>query len=169
MIILGLDPGIARTGFGVLDTTKSQPYICCGCLTTPAHQPTADRLLTLGQNLNTVINKYKPKKAAIEKIFFGTNSKTAILTAQARGVLLYILRQHSIITQSLTPLQIKSQLTGYGQADKNQMQEMVMRRLSLSTIPQPDDAADALAAALCLINSQQSLQKTTTRASLTHP
>lgn len=169
MIILGLDPGIARTGFGVLDTAKSQPFICCGCLTTPPHQPTADRLLTLGQNLNTIINKYKPNKAVIEKIFFGANSKTAILTAQARGVLLYILRQHNIITQSLTPLQIKSQLTGYGQADKSQIQEMVMRRLNLTTIPKPDDAADALAAALCVIRDKQSLQKTTTHASLTHP
>jgi crossover junction endodeoxyribonuclease RuvC len=168
MIILGLDPGIARTGFGVLDTTKPQSYICCGCLTTPAHQPTADRLLTLGQNLNTLINKYKPNKAVIEKIFFGNNSKTAILTAQARGVMLYILREHNIITESLTPLQIKSQLTGYGQADKKQMQQMIMRRLNLNSIPQPDDAADALAAALCSINPKQTLQKSTTHASLTH-
>ncbi len=169
MIILGLDPGIARTGFGVINTTKPYPFICCGCLTTPSHQRTADRLLTLGQNLNDLINKHKPDKAIVEKIFFGANSKTAILTAQARGVLLYILRQHHITTQSLTPLQIKSQLTGYGRADKKQMQTMVMRQLNLNTVPSPDDAADALAAALCLINTKQGLPKTVTRASLTHP
>lgn len=155
MIILGLDPGIARTGFGILDTAKPQSFICCGCLTTPSHQPTADRLLTLGQNLNALLDKYKPSKAVVEKIFFGANSKTAILTAQARGVLLYILRQHHVSTQSLTPLQIKSQLTGYGQADKNQVQTMVMRLLNLTTVPSPDDAADALAAALCLANRRE--------------
>lgn len=173
MIILGLDPGIARTGFGVLNTAKPQSFVCCGCLTTSSHQPTADRLLTLGQNLNTILDKYKPAKAVVEKIFFGANSKTAILTAQAGGVLLYILRQHHITTLSLTPLQIKSQLTGYGQADKNQVQTMIMRLLNLNTIPRPDDAADALAAALCLantklVNSKQNLPKAATHASLTH-
>ena len=168
MIILGLDPGIARTGFGVLNTAKSQSFVCCGCLTTSSRQPTADRLLALGQSLNATLDKYKPDKAVIEKIFFGANSKTAIVTAQARGVLLYILRQRKITTLSLTPLQIKSQLTGYGQADKSQVQAMVMRLLNLNTIPRPDDAADALAAALCLASTKQGLQKTATHASLTH-
>jgi len=169
MIILGLDPGIARTGFGVLNTAKAQSFISCGCLTTPPHQPTADRLLTLGQNLNALLDKFKPDQAVIEKIFFGANSKTAILTAQARGVLLYILRQRHISTRSLTPLQIKSQLTGYGQADKQQVQTMVMHLLDLNTVPTPDDAADALAAALCLANSKPDLQKTAARVSLTRP
>jgi crossover junction endodeoxyribonuclease RuvC len=148
MTILGLDPGIGRTGFAVLDTDQASLFVRCGCLVVPP-QPVADRLHELGKDLTKLIKHAKPDHAVVEKVFFGKNAKTAMLTAQARGVLIYVLRQHHIPVASLTPLQIKAQLTGYGQADKQQVQTTVRRRLNLSAAPQ-DDAADALAAALCL-------------------
>lgn len=149
MIILGLDPGIARTGFGVLDTQKPDMFVRCGCLTTSPLETLENRLITLGEDLEAIINKVHPDVAVVEQIFFGKNTKTAIQTAQVRGVLLYILRKHHITIESLTPLQIKSRLTGYGAAKKQQIQAVVQRQLRLTQLPQPDDAADALAAALC--------------------
>jgi crossover junction endodeoxyribonuclease RuvC len=150
MVIIGLDPGLARTGFGAIDTERANPYLRCGCLTTPAGQGVAERLQSIGQDLTTLIAEIKPQLAVVETVFFGTNAKTAMLTAETRGVLLYVLRQNNIPVRSLTPLQIKSRLTGYGQADKHQVQHLVTRRLHLTVPPQPDDAADALAAALCV-------------------
>lgn len=160
MIILGLDPGLARTGFGVLDTNKKNLFVRCGCITTPATQTIADRLSILGQDLAALIAATKPDRAIVEEIFFGNNKKTAMITAQARGVALYILREHHISIRSITPLQIKSRLCGFGQATKQQVQKMVVARLGLTTTPQPDDAADGLAAALCAIEQNQ-LQKVT--------
>jgi len=150
MIILGLDPGIARTGFGVIDTSQSSQYVRCGCLTTPQYLDLEDRLAMLGQDLVKLLADTSIDQAVIEQVFFGRNAKTAMLTAQARGVLIYELRTHHIPVESLTPLQIKSRLTGYGQADKHQVQSQVMQRLGLSHLPEPDDAADALAAALSI-------------------
>jgi crossover junction endodeoxyribonuclease RuvC len=154
MTILGLDPGIGRTGFAVLDTAHDNLVVRCGCLTTP-QDSLGDRLHTLGTDLEHLIESTHPHQAVVEEVFFGKNEKTAMLTAQARGTLLYVLRLHRIPITSLTPLQIKSQLTGYGRADKKQVQAVVTRRLGLATPPQPDDAADALAAALCLADRQQ--------------
>lgn len=148
MIILGLDPGIARTGYGLIEAAGAPTLLRCGCLTTPPGGDIADRLVTLGQDLATLLTQIKPEQAVVESIFFGANSTTAMATAQARGVLLYILRRHHIPIQALTPLQIKSRLTGSGRATKHQMQRVVMQRLHLSIAPSPDDAADALAAAL---------------------
>lgn len=150
MIILGLDPGIGRTGFGVIDTTTPERFIRCGCLTTPQSAALEDRLQTLGEDLTALITETNPDIAVVEQIFFGKNHKTAMLTAQARGVLVYVLRQHHISVQTLTPLQIKSRLTGYGAASKAQVQAAVRQQLRLSAPPTPDDAADALAAALCV-------------------
>lgn len=150
MIILGLDPGIGRTGFGVLDTMRKELFVRCGVLTTPTHGAEEDRLVTLGSDLEKLIKDTKPDIAVVEKIFFGSNVKTAVSTAQARGVLLYVLRKHHIAIETLTPLQIKSRLTGYGRAGKQQMQTIVVKRLRLTQPPRPDDAADALAAALCI-------------------
>ncbi len=150
MIVLGLDPGIARTGFGVIDTNAPELFIRCGIISTPAHTGVEDRLLQLGEDLTQIITDAKPDTAVVESIFFGNNKKTAMLTAQARGVLLYILRQHHITIESLTPLQIKSRLTGYGSASKEQIQSVVTQQLKLTAIPKPDDAADALAAALSI-------------------
>jgi crossover junction endodeoxyribonuclease RuvC len=150
MTILGLDPGIARTGFGIIDTAKPSLFVRCGCLTTPASMASEDRLLTIGQDLRTLLRETRPDLAVVETVFFGSNTTTAMVTAQTRGVLLFVLREHHIPVHSLTPLQIKSRLTGYGAADKYQVQQLVTRRLKLHAVPQPDDAADALAAALCV-------------------
>lgn len=154
MIVLGLDPGIARTGFGILNTVQSQSYVSCGCITTLPQENSAARLLQIGQGVTSLIIKYKPDMAVIEDIFFNTNTTTAILTAQVRGVLLYVLQKHNVHSTSLTPLQIKSQLTGYGRADKKQVQSVIQQRLNLDSAPQPDDAADALAAALCVVDKR---------------
>ena len=153
MIILGLDPGIARTGFGLVTAQPSIEYIRCGCLTTEKGLSTADRLLELASDLENLIASHYPQIAVVESVFFGKNHKTAMLTAQTRGVLLYILRKNNVTIEELTPLQIKSRLTGYGTATKQQVQAVVTDRLNLSQTPEPDDAADALAAALCHIES----------------
>jgi len=154
MIILGLDPGLARTGFGLIDFKDEPVYKSCGIISTPANQPLADRLTQLGQDLTKLIEQYKPDYAAVEELYFGNNKKTAIAVSHARGVLLYLLRQHHIPIHSFTPLQIKSQLTGYGAADKQQIQYVVTSQLKLTTPPEPDDAADALACALCLATNK---------------
>ena len=148
MFILGLDPGIARTGFGVVDAATSS-YVSCGCLTTPAGLSEPDRLEMLGSDLTALLERFRPERAVVETVLFGNNAKTAMQTAEVRGVLCYVLRQHRVAVHSLTPLQIKSRLTGYGAAEKQQIQQVVQQRLSLDAVPQPDDAADALAAALC--------------------
>lgn len=157
MIILGLDPGLARTGYGFLDTAQPQPFVTCGCLTTPAGTNPADRLLQLGQDLTQLIKQYHPDVAVLEQVFFNTNSTTAMITAQARGVLIFVLRQHRVPVRSLTPLQIKSRITGFGHAQKKQVQKVIKERLNLDSLPQPDDAADALAAALCLVDNKYQL------------
>jgi crossover junction endodeoxyribonuclease RuvC len=149
MIILGLDPGIARTGYGIVDTSQKNQFISCGCITTPSTDTLENRLASIASDLTQIIREHKPVAAVVEQIFFGTNVKTAITTAHIRGVLLYVLQIHNIAIQTLTPLQIKSRLTGYGSASKEQMQRAVQQQLRLTDIPRPDDAADALAAALC--------------------
>lgn len=158
MVILGLDPGIARTGFGLIAPRAAQPLIRCGCLTTSPTQAVEDRLFTIGQDLTALLAAHHPNLAVIEEIFFGTNTSTAMVTAHTRGVLLYILRQHHIPIYNLTPLQIKSRLTGYGAASKQQVQAVVTQRLHLLAPPQPDDAADALAAALCVAEESMALR-----------
>lgn len=151
MIILGLDPGIARTGYGVVDTSKKTPFIRCGCITTLPIYSLEERLITIVQDVNRIVDENKVDVAVVEEIFFGNNKKTAMVTAHVRGVLLYALASRNITIQSMTPLQIKSRLTGYGAASKEQMQRAITQQLHLTGPPQPDDAADALAAALCAI------------------
>lgn len=149
MIILGLDPGIGRCGFGVIDTAKADQYVRAGCITTLQADSESTRLAQLGADLEHIIRETHPDAAVVEALFFGKNHKTAMAVSQARGVLLYVLEQHGIPVQSLTPLQIKSRLTGYGNAPKEQIQHVITRQLHLDAVPTPDDAADALAAALC--------------------
>lgn len=151
MIILGLDPGIARTGYGVVDTSKKTPFIRCGCITTLPIYSLEERLITIAQDVNRIVDENRVDVAVVEEIFFGNNKKTAMVTAHVRGVLLYALASQNITIQSMTPLQIKSRLTGYGAASKEQMQRAITKQLHLTRPPQPDDAADALAAALCAI------------------
>ncbi|OGY36722.1 MAG: crossover junction endodeoxyribonuclease RuvC [Candidatus Andersenbacteria bacterium RIFCSPHIGHO2_12_FULL_45_11b] len=149
MIILGLDPGIARTGYGIINTKEIHQFVQCGCITTLPIHALEHRLNDIADDLTSIITTHRPDIAIVEEIFFGKNAKTAISTAHVRGVLLQILTAHHIPIQGLTPLQIKSRLTGYGAATKAQIQHVITRQLHLSHIPQPDDAADALAAALC--------------------
>lgn len=149
MIILGLDPGIARTGYGVIDTSKPQQFVRCGCITTLPTQEQHHRLLDIAHDLNKILTTHQPDIAVVEQLFFGKNKKTAMSVAHVRGVLLYVLTKHGVEIQELTPLQIKSRLTGYGAASKTQVQHVIQKHLHLSSVPQPDDAADALAAALC--------------------
>lgn len=151
MIILGLDPGIARTGFGVLDAAAKNMFVRCGCIVTDDHLPLPERLTQLALDLTKLLRDARPDLAVVEQIFFGTNRKTAFATAQARGVILHIVHSHHVPIESLTPLQIKSRLTGFGAADKQQVQNMVRSQLRLTRAPQSDDAADALAAALCFV------------------
>jgi len=149
MIILGLDPGTARVGWGVITTqgtaTESVAY---GLIETDKDMEPADRLKDIYDALNTLITQYKPDVVSIEDLFFATNAKTAIAVGQARGVLLLVCALHHIKTASYAPLAIKRCITGDGKADKQQVQYMITKQLHLNEIPKPDDVADALAIAL---------------------
>jgi len=156
--VLGIDPGTATTGWAVVEEIKKNPrLVACGCINTSKFNSDADRLVEIGHDLAELIKKYKPQEAAIEDLFFFKNLKTAITVAQARGVILYEIKKNLIPLFSYTPLQVKQALTGYGRADKNQMQEMVKNILKLKCIPKPDDAADAVAIAICHLNSRKTL------------
>lgn len=148
--ILGIDPGTGICGFGVVNfTTHKQPYmITAGVIATPAHTPLADRLLDIFDSLNQIIDETHPDEVSIEKLFFNQNITTGISVAEARGVVILVARQHNLPIYEYTPLQIKQTLTGYGKADKKQMQESVRQYLNMRDIVKPDDAADALAAAI---------------------
>ena len=148
MIILGLDPGLARTGWGLLDTTKRSPHISSGCFTTEPPDTTGQRLAIIAADLTTLLKQHRVDVAVLEQVYFGANATTAMLTANVHGVLLYLLQQHSIPVSTVTPLQIKKHLTDYGFATKSDIQHAITKRLNLATPPQPDDAADALAAAV---------------------
>lgn len=150
MIILGVDPGTATTGYGIIRKERDALVdIDFGCIKTPSSLETPERLKYLQQGITGVIKKHRPDAAAIEKLFFTTNAKTAISVAQARGVVLETLASSCIAIHEYTPLQIKQAVTGYGKADKTQVQKMVKVLLGLNEIPKPDDAADALATAIC--------------------
>jgi crossover junction endodeoxyribonuclease RuvC len=148
--ILGIDPGTGILGFGVVDVEKGRAPVMvdAGVVTTPAHTPLPDRLLDIYESLSEIIRELKPEVMAIEKLFFARNITTAISVAEARGVVELVARQNGVRIAEYTPLQIKQTLTGYGRAEKKQMQEMVRRELGLEVAPKPDDAADALAVAL---------------------
>lgn len=148
--ILGIDPGTGICGFGVVNfTTHKQPcMITAGVIATPAHTPLADRLLDIFDSLNQIIDETHPDEVSIEKLFFNQNITTGISVAEARGVVILVARQHNLPIYEYTPLQIKQTLTGYGKADKKQMQESVRQYLNMRDIVKPDDAADALAAAI---------------------
>lgn len=150
MIILGIDPGYAITGYAFLSSHKGKFEILdYGVLQTPSHHPFDFRLLTLYEELSKLIQKYQPHVVAVEELFFYKNRTTAIGTAQARGVLVLACAKENLPIFEYTPMQVKLALTGYGLADKKQMQNMVKLLLKMETLPKPDDAADALAIALC--------------------
>jgi crossover junction endodeoxyribonuclease RuvC len=149
MRILGVDPGTAIMGFGVIETgVNSAKLIDAGVIRTPAKEDDAVRLQTIYAELTDIINLTKPEIMSVEKLFFVRNVTTAMTVSQARGVVLLCGQQAGLSIFEYTPLQIKMAITSYGRADKNQIQEMVRVILRLEQIPQPDDCADALAAAL---------------------
>jgi len=155
MIILGIDPGIADTGFGVINDEKGQlKAVAYGSIKTKANLPLPERLAELYTKLVEVIKIYKPQKAAIEQLFFCNNAKTALIVGQARGVAMLVCQQAGLPIAEFTPLQVKQAVATYGGADKRQVQRMVQIILNLKEIPKPDDAADALAIAICGLNNQ---------------
>ncbi len=153
MVILGIDPGTARIGFGVINNNQKLKLIGYGCIQTPKTLKNPQRLAELENQLRQIIKKYKPERVAVEDLFFFKNLKTAISVSQARGVILLTAAKSKIPILEYTPLQIKQAVTGYGRAEKKQVQKMVKMILNLKKIPKPDDAADALAAAICCAHS----------------
>ena len=150
MIILGIDPGIAIVGYGIIEVRgNNYKAIDYGCITTDSKQLFPDRLKLVYDELTNIINKFKPDDYAVEELFFNKNVKTAIKVGQARGVEILAAVNLGLPVFEYTPLQIKQAVVGYGRAEKHQVQEMVKLLLNLKEIPKPDDVADALAIALC--------------------
>ena len=150
MIILGIDPGLAIVGWGVIEYSGSRfKVLGYGSVETPAHTPIEERLLRINEGIAELINTYHPDVMAVEELFFNTNITTGIRVAEARGVI--IMRAHSLGVKlaEYTPLQVKQAVVGYGRAEKNQVISMVTRLLNLDAPPKPDDTADALAIAVC--------------------
>ena len=156
MIILGIDPGIAIVGYGVVQYTGNKfKTIDYGAITTKAHTKIDFRLNDVYDGVCELIHNYKPDAVSIEELSFNTNVKTAITVAHARGVIVLAAAKCGVETFEYTPLQIKQALTGYGRADKFQMQNMIKIMLKLNAVPKPDDVADALAIAICHAHSQK--------------
>ncbi|MGN0711663.1 MAG: crossover junction endodeoxyribonuclease RuvC [Anaerovoracaceae bacterium] len=150
MRILGIDPGYAILGYGIVDMKGNKFEVCgYGAVTTEAGMNMTDRLKCLYSSLMEIISEYEPDVAAIEELFFNTNVKTAIMVGQARGVAILACANSGLSVEEYTPLQIKQALVGYGRADKKQVQQMVKTILHLKEVPKPDDTADGLAAAIC--------------------
>jgi len=149
MRIIGIDPGTATTGFGVIEHHRGRyTFVDAGVITTPAHTPMPERLVTLHTELAQILRDTRPQEAAVEQLFFATNVTTAISVGQARGVILLALAEAGLIPAEYTPMQIKQAVTGYGGAKKPQMQSMVQIIIALPHLPKPDDAADALGIAI---------------------
>ena len=153
MIILGIDPGLATLGYGVIETNNiKHRLIQYGTLNTPAHTEIAFRLRSLYEGMNQLLDIYKPDEVAFEELFFSKNVTTGINVSMARGVALLAVAQYTDKLYEYTPMQIKQAITGYGKADKHQMQQMVKMLLGMKEIAKPDDAADALAVAITHAN-----------------
>jgi len=151
--IIGIDPGLASTGWGILDSVSGKiKYVDHGVIVTKADTPRADRLFFILQCVRNLLKKYKPQEAAIETLYFGKNVSSAIPVAEARGVISAAIAEKGIFLHEFTPNAIKQGVTGVSNADKKQVQEMVKIILGLEKIPKPDHAADALAAAICAMN-----------------
>lgn len=150
MVILGLDPGIATVGFGIIQGNQGNfASLAYGAIRTEAGLPLSERLEIIYHDLTEMLEQFRPDAVAIEELFFNTNITTGISVAHGRGVLLLACRQKGVPIHEYTPLQVKQSVVGYGRAEKKQVMEMVKRLLHLEKIPRPDDAADALAIALC--------------------
>ena len=158
MRILGIDPGYGITGFGLVDAQRGQfQLLRCGVITTPANTDFSWRLEVIYNDMVELLRVTKPDVVAIEELFFGQNVTTGIGVAQSRGVILLAIQQAGLKVHSYKPAQVKQSLVGYGNATKHQMQDMTKRLLHLQAMPKPDDAADAIAIALCHARSSTSL------------
>lgn len=153
--VLGIDPGTATTGWAIIEEKDCQlKSIAYGSIDTAKNQTEERRLSETHRDLSLVIKKYRPQEAAIEKLFFFKNQKTIIPVSQSRGAILLTLEQKGVTVFGYTPLQVKQAVTGYGRAEKKQVQLMTKSILSLKSIPKPDDAADAIAVAICHLNGR---------------
>lgn len=158
MRILGIDPGIATVGFGIIESEGAkQKFLRCGVITTPAGTPLTSRLDRIYSDMTELINAFRPDEAAVEELFFNTNITTGISVAQGRGVILLACYHAGVPLFEYTPLQVKQAVVGYGRAEKKQVIDMVRRILNMGSAPKPDDAADAVAIALCHARSATSL------------
>ena len=158
MRILGIDPGYGITGFGVIEADRgNNTLIGCGAITTPAGMDFPARLEIIYEDMKNLLEQVKPEAVAIEELFFGQNVTTGIGVAQSRGVILLAIQQASLPVFQYKPMQVKQAVVGYGNATKSQVQNMTKRLLRLETMPKPDDAADAIAIALCHARSATSL------------
>lgn len=156
MRILGIDPGTATTGWAIIEENKGKINpIAFGHISTSPENSTAERLREVADDIDGIIKKYKPQESAIEDIFFFKNQKTAVKVSQSRGAILLTLEKKNVKIFSYTPLQVKQSITGYGRAEKRQIQLMVKNILKLKSIPKPDDTADAIAIAICHLNSRK--------------
>jgi len=154
--VIGIDPGTATTGFGLVrDTAQGLEVVDFGTILTPAGLPQEQRLVMLFDQLSKILILHRPESAAVEKLFFSRNVTTAITVGQARGVVLLALARSGLAVDEYTPMEIKQAVAGYGGADKNQIQQMVRALLNLEVVPKPDDAADALAIAICHLHSHR--------------
>lgn len=155
MLVIGIDPGTATTGYGLVcdHPDGSLSAVDYGVILTPADLPMPDRLLELYRRLSEILLLHRPESGAVEKLFFSRNVTTAISVGQARGVILLSLAQAGLKANEYTPMEIKQAVAGYGGAEKSQIQQMVRALLNLKSIPKPDDAADALAIAICHLHS----------------
>ena len=153
MIVIGIDPGVARLGYGVIHVDKGViTPLCYGCIETKAGRRQAERLLEIYTEIMALFERYPPDSLAIEKLFFTKNVTSAMSVSEVRGVILLAAEQRHLPVEEYTPNQIKQAIAGSGRADKVQMQEMIRRLLHLDEVPQPDDAADGLSIALCHIH-----------------
>jgi crossover junction endodeoxyribonuclease RuvC len=154
MIVIGIDPGLARLGYGVIEVTRGEPWpVCYGCIETSGKEMRAsERLVQIYSEIEALFEKYQPAHISVEKLFFSKNITSAMGVSEVRGVVLLAAEQRHIPIAEYTPNQVKQAITGSGRADKRQVQEMIKRLLRLDEIPKPDDAADALSIALCHIH-----------------
>jgi len=158
MRILGIDPGYGITGFGIIEADRGKTRLVgCGAITTPAGMDFSARLEIIYEDMRKLLAQAKPDAVAIEELFFGQNVTTGIGVAQSRGVILLAIRQAGLQVYSYKPMQVKQAVVGYGNATKHQVQDMTKRLLGLQQMPKPDDAADAIAIALCHARSSSSL------------
>ncbi len=154
MLVLGIDPGTALCGYGLVRADGDEmSLVAYGAVSTPAKMPLAERLLQIHQELRDLIASHHPESAAVEKLFFSKNTRTALAVGHARGVVLLSAAEAGLPVYEYTPNEVKQAIVGYGGADKNQMQQMVRMLLHLDFVPEPDDAADAVAIAICHIQS----------------